>query len=178
MREPREFDMEWEGRRCIVHELSARDARSVARRIGNILGAAIKDGAAAGIDKDVQIAGMMAGGALLERLDEATVEWLTQTFVKATQIEREPGSDEWLSPKDVSEFVFGGSDGLARWLRWMAFCLDMTCSDFFAVAFTEFQKRMKATGMTTTGNGVAPTMEGAAASPSPSTSKMHGTFTA
>ena len=174
MREPREFDIAWEGRRCIVHELGSMQARQVARRIANLVGTAVREGAAAGVDKDVQIAGMMAGGAILERLDEQTVEWLTQTFIKVTQVEREAGADEWLSPKDVSELVFGGGDGLARWLRWMAFCLDMTCSDFFAAAFSEFKARTGKAQKIANGAAAHPSMP----SPSPTTSRTPGTFTA
>jgi hypothetical protein len=176
VREPREFDLDWEGRRCIVHELGALQARQVARRMANVIGLAIKESvASAGLDHDVLVAGGVAMGAVLERLDDATIEWLTQTFTKQTQVETEPGSDTWLSPKDVSELVFGGGDGLARWLRWMSFCLEMTCADFFRVAFSEVV-RLQARGKAVTGPS---TSVGAttAASPSPSTSPNPGIFT-
>ena len=117
----------------------------------------------------------MAGGHL-EKLDDATIEWLTQTFIKVTEVEREAGADEWLNPKDVSELGFGGGDGLARWFRWMAFCLDMTCSDFFVAAFSEFKKRQTGKATTTASNGTAAAP--GTPSPSPSTSRTSGTFTA
>lgn len=177
MREPKDFDIDWEGRRCIVNELGAMPARQVARRITNVVGTAVREGAS-GIDKDVQVAGLMATGAILERLDDGTLDWLTQTFYKQTTVETEPGSETFIPMRDVSELVFGGGDGLARWMRWLSFCLEMTCADFFRAAFAEFQ-RMQTTAkagtskaMSTKPNGVS-----SGATPSPDISSRAGNFT-
>jgi hypothetical protein len=176
MREPREFDLDWEGRRCIVHELGALQARQVARRIANVVGTAVRESSKEGLDGDVVAAGGVAMGAILERLDDQTVEWLTQTFLKQTLVESEAGTEAWLSPKDVSELVFGGGDGLARWFRWMTFCLEMTCADFFAAAFSEFRRlAAKAKGPTT--GAPSPTSTNGSASRSPHTSPNPGIFT-
>lgn len=176
MREPREFDLQWEGRRCIVRELGAAEARHVARRVTNVVGTALREGGSAGLEAHVQVAGLIAAGSILERLDDATLDWLTGVFAKATSVESQPGSGVWLSPKDVHDLVFGGGDGLARWFRWLVFCLDLTCSDFFAAAFAEFQKlQTKATGSVSSASQTRSPSNGA--SPSPSTSPMPGTFT-
>ena len=141
MKQAHEFDLGWDGRRCIVEDLGAQQARQVARRIANVVGTAVREGGnATNLSRDVQAAGLVAMGSILEKLDDATIEWLTQTFAKVTRIEREPGSDDWLPQKDVNEHVFGGGDGLARWLRWMTFCLEITCADFFRAAFAEFSR--------------------------------------
>lgn len=139
MIEQHEFDLQWDGRRCLVSDIGAMQARQVARRVANVVGSAIREGADA-VDKDVQIAGLIATGAVLEKLDDQTVEWLTQTFLKVTMIENEAGSETWINPKDVSNFAFGGGPGLARWLRWMSFCLEITCADFFRAALAEFTR--------------------------------------
>jgi hypothetical protein len=167
-----EFDLDWEGRRCFVQDLGAQQAREVARRIANVIGTAVRQGAGSGGDADVQVAGMVAMGSVLEKLDDSTIEFLTTTFMRKTFIEREAGTEQFLNPKEVSELVFSGGVGLARWFRWMSFCLEITCADFFAAAFAELTKlRSKATKATTTFDPVT-------ASPSPTTSARSGTFTA
>lgn len=173
MIETHEFDLDWEGRRCRVRDLSSVQARQVVRRISNIVGKAVREGAQAGVDADLQVAGIIAMGAVLETLDDATVEWLTQTFGKVTEIETEAGSDEWVEPRHVSELVFGGGHGAARWLRWMSFCLEVSCADFFAAASAEF-KRLKSKA----GAKAKATVPEVMASPSPTTSSRTGTFTA
>lgn len=180
MREPRDFDIAWEGRRCIVNELGAAQARQVARRIANVIGTAVREGAGS-VDKDVQVAGLIATGAILERLDDATIEWLTQTFAKATMIETEAGTETWIPSRDVSELAFGGGEGLARWIRWMTFCLEMTCADFFRAAFAEFARiqgvTTKATSSSPKTNGMSSNSPSPGASPSQTTSPRPGSFT-
>jgi hypothetical protein len=176
MIEMREFDLEWEGRRCLVEQLGAMQARQVARRLINVVGTAIRESAVGAVDREIAVAGIMASGAILERLDDATIEWLTQTFLKVTRIEREAGSEDWLLPKDVQDLVFGGGPGLARWLRWMSFCLDMSCADFFAAAFAEARRlQTKASKQT---DLIHKPPVSPSPSPSPSTSSRTGTFTA
>jgi hypothetical protein len=178
MREPREFDLQWEGRRCIVQELGAAQARQVARRVANVFGAAVREAGAAGVDRDVMVAAVMAGGSVLERLDDQTLEWLTQTFIKVTQVETAPGSETWVTPREMPDFVFGGGEGLARWFRWLAFCLDMTCSDFFAVAFSEIRRLQTKAGVNLSGSSASPIPSPQnGARPSPSTSTTPGIFT-
>lgn len=167
-----EFDLDWEGRRCLVTDLGAQQARQVARRITNVVGTAVREAASAGGNTEVQVAGAMAMGAVLEKLDEPTVEFLTTTFMRVTLIEREPGTEDWMNPKEISDLVFSGGQGLARWFRWLSFCLEITCSDFFSAAFAELTKlRSKASTATTKFDPVT-------ASPSPTTSPRNGTFTA
>lgn len=171
--EPKEVDLDWEGRRCVVHELGAKDARGVARRISNIIGAGIRASATSEkvAELDLQVAAIVAGGAVLEQLDDATVEWLTQTFMRQTLIEREAGTEDFAPLKDVEALVFAGGAGLRRWWRWIRFCVEMTCGDFFADAIVSLRRRVEMPAATTP----APTTM---ASTSPSTSTRSGSFTA
>jgi len=138
MIEEREFELDWEGRRCVVQQLGSKAARSVARRLLNTIGAALHELGQAGQTVNFDL---LAAGAVMERIDDETLDWLTDTFVRVTRIEREAGSEEWLSPKDVSELAFGGGQGLERWRRWLFFCVEMSCGDFFAGALAEASRR-------------------------------------
>jgi hypothetical protein len=164
--EPHEFDLQWEGRRCVVDDLGSKAARSVARRVMNIIGRGLS---AANVDSmmELEAAGARALGTMLALLDDETIEFLTATFMPKTRIEREPGSSTWVMLPEVEALVFAGGPGNARWLRWLAFCLEITCRDFFVAAFAAFQK--------TTALVKA---KGEVATPSPSTSPRSGTFTA
>jgi hypothetical protein len=175
MRQQHEFDLGWEGRRCLVTDLGAMQARQVARRVTNVIGTAVREAGSASLDREAQIAGIIATGAVLERLDDATLEWLTQTFSKATLIERDPGTEQWLAPKDVVDLAFGGGEGLARWLKWIAFCLEITCADFFRAAFAEFM-RIQAKAKVPLSSPTSPSANGAQTR-SPNTSETPGTFT-
>jgi hypothetical protein len=130
----REFDMEWTGRRCRVNPLGAKQARHVARRLLNTAGAALKDAGMAGGEANSDI---VALGAVMAKLDDETLDWLTDTFSKVTRIEKEPGSDDWIAPNLIQDMVFGGGEGLRRWFRWLAFCVEMSCGDFFAGLLAE-----------------------------------------
>jgi hypothetical protein len=138
MIESREFDLEWEGRRCVVDQLGAKPARQVARRLLNLLGSALTELGASGADANMDVTAL---GALLQRLSDQDTEWLTDTFSRVTRIEREPGSEDWIPPSQVPDLVFGGGAGLKRWFRWLVFCVEMSCGDFFAGALAEAAER-------------------------------------
>jgi hypothetical protein len=140
MIETREFDLQWEGRRCVVEQLGAKPARQVARRLLNTVGGAIAEVGHAGGEANFDV---LALGAVLQRIDESTTEWLTDTFMKVTRIEKEPGTEEWIPLSQVPDLVFGGGAGLRRWFRWIAFCVEMSCGDFFAGALAEAEARLK-----------------------------------
>ena len=137
MIETREFDLQWEGRRCTVNQLPAKAARQVAVRLANLIGTALRgvgESGSIGSDcKDLTLE-LVGAGSVLERLGEADVDWLTQTFMKVTEVENEAGSEVWVNPKEVEDLVFGGGAGLERWRRWLMFCIEMSCGDFFAGA--------------------------------------------
>jgi hypothetical protein len=169
--EPHEFDIDWEGRRCVVQELPAKDARQVARRVVNAMGAALKETAKPGIEGlEIQVAMVGAIGAVFEKLDEPTLEWITTTFMKQTLVERESGTEEFIPLKEVEALVFGGGAGLKRWARWLRFSVEMTCGDFFADAFASLREKT-AKGQT------VPLTTTKAASASPTTSPRSGSFT-
>jgi hypothetical protein len=138
MIEEREFDLQWEGRRCVVQQIGSKAARSVARRLLNTIGAALHEIGQAGGEVNFDL---VAAGAVMERLSDETLDWLTDTFARVTRVEREAGSEEWLKPSDVSELAFGGGQGLERWRRWLFFCVEMSCGDFFAGALAEAGRR-------------------------------------
>lgn len=142
MIETREFDLQWDGRRCQVDQLGAKAARAVTVRLGNIIGTALREvgtggGSVANLD-------LSAAGAVLERLDAVTAEALTDTFLKVTRIEADPGTEEWVDAAKVQDLVFGGGDGLERWRRWLVFCVEMSCGAFFRGALVEAEARTRA----------------------------------
>lgn len=157
---PREYDIRWGGRRCTVNPLGAKQARYVARRLLNTVGEALREAGASGGAANLDV---VALGALFARLDDATLDWLTDTFSKVTRIEKEAGADEWTHPNAIADLVFGGGEGLNRWFGWLAFCVDMSCRDFFEGLLAEIKARQ---GLTKS------------ASPSPSTSSRSGSSTA
>lgn len=167
---PQEFFLDWENRRCLVQEVGAKEARQVARRVANVIGGAIRETAKPGIGKeDVEVAIITASGAVLERLDDQTIDWLTQTFMRQTLVETDPGTEQFIPLAKVEVLVFGGGPGLARWYRWMRFCLEITCGDFFGAAFAELKQKgaAKEAPITTAPENV-----------SPITSRRSGSFTA
>jgi hypothetical protein len=168
-----EFDLKWEGRRCVVTELASLPARQLARRLANIIGKAMRDASKGVLDLDVQMIGMLGIGSMLEQLDDDTSNWLTNTFAAVTYVEREAGGGDMVLLKDVQELVFRGSDGLARWARWLAFCIEASCGDFFVEAFAEAKKLLpQQTAKASTATATTP------ASASLSTSSSSGNFTA
>src|SRR4051812_861120 len=106
-RETINVDLDWEGRRCIVKQLGAKPARAVARRLLNTAGPGIRGAGHVGGVASVEAVTAVAIGAILERLDDETNDWLTDTFAKVTSIESAAGSDTWLKPHEVSELAFG-----------------------------------------------------------------------
>lgn len=171
MKKTVEFDIGWDGRRCQVTELSSQPALQVGCRILNLVGSAIREGAGSANvgEMDALVAGMLAVGAVLERLDAQTLDWLTVTFMKETRIEAEPGTGNFIEIAAVRDLAFGGGAGLARWTRWLAFSIDLNCSDFFAAAFAEATRLQS-----TTKAKMDPIM----GTVSPITSSKNGTSTA
>lgn len=144
MLEQTEFDLQWEDRRCVIDQLGAKDARHVAARLLQVLGEAL---ASADIRGDM--AEVAAAGALISRAKPELLDWLTDTFLKVTKIERDPGEENWASPKEFIDLVFGGGYGLKRWLRWLVFCVEHSCAPFFSGLFEEgarLQTRVRANG--------------------------------
>lgn len=136
-----EFDLSWGGRRCIVSELGAKQARAVATRLLNTLGGALREAGLAGQDANVEV---VALGGVMQRLSEADVEWLTTTFYAVTKVERTPGDEDFVSPTQFPDLVFGGGEGMVRWFRWMMFCLELNCAPFIVAAKAEAAARQKA----------------------------------
>jgi hypothetical protein len=153
------FDLQWDGRACIVKQLGSKAAMEVARRIMNIVGGALKEAGKAGDGSHEDI---VAAGAVLERIDDATLQFLTSVFCKVTSIETDAGSQIWMKPNEIPDLVFGGGPGLKRWMRWLRFCIEMSCGDFFA----ELRAAQKAATRT---QKAATRTQTASASPSPST---------
>jgi hypothetical protein len=175
-REPREFDLKWEGRACTVHELGALASQQVAVRMLNILGKGMREGMSSGtLSSELEVLALIGVGAVLEQLTEDTAKWLTKTFAAVTLVEAEAGGGEMLELKDVQELAFRGPEGLARWLRWLTFCVETSCGDFFAAAFADL-KRLKPVKAPTTTATAAPNPS--TASGSPSTSQRSGSITA
>lgn len=170
-------DLQWEGRRCIVNDLNSKTGREVIRRIGSLVGQGIEDAAKAGLDANVEVAGALAFGGIIKRLDQNTVEWLTSTFLTVTLVESEPGNEQWVPAKSVEELLFGGSAGQGRWFRWISFCLENACGDFFAAAFARFSRARASVSMMGSKTRLDPAHPNGA-SPSPSTSSSPGGFTA
>lgn len=156
-----EHNIDWEGRRCIVSELGAKQARAVATRVMNTIGGAFREAGAAGSDTNVEL---VAIGGVLQRLTEADVEWFTATFQAVTKIERTPGEEDFVQPNAFPDLVFGGGEGLTRWFKWMAFCLELNVGPFIAAAKAEGAARQAAAIKR--------------ASQSPNTSTTHGGSTA
>lgn len=152
--------LDWEGRRCTVTALGSKQARAVTARLLNSIGAALHEAGLAGPEANSDV---VALGGFLTRLKEADLEWLTEVFYKVTRIERNPGEADFVSPSQFPDLVFGGGKGLTRWFKWLAFCVEMNCGDFFAEARAEIAKRQAATK--------------AKASPSQSTSQTPGGIT-
>lgn len=124
----KEFDLKWDGRRCYVKPLTAKPSQTIALKIVNLVGSGLKEAGAAG---DAQAADLITIGAVMERLDQPTIDLMTREFVRVTAVETVAGSQTWIKPDDVQDLVFAGGPGLARWMRWLAFCLEMSCGDFF-----------------------------------------------
>ena len=146
MLERTEFDLQWEDRRCVIDQLGAKDARHVAARLLQVLGDALTS-----VNGDMQE--IAAAGAVISRAKPELLDWLTETFVKVTRIERTPGDEDWASPKEFIDLVFGGGDGLKRWMRWLVFCVEYSCAPFFAGLVEEarrLQTRVRANGSQST----------------------------
>lgn len=137
MLEPVEMsNFEWDGKRCRVRPLGAKASRAVAVRLANKIGAGMKEAGMSGA-KGEAMQGIVVG-ALLENLDEATTDWLTDTFLRVTEIETDAGDDRsWKNPGQFVDLVFGGPDGLVRWFKWLNFCVDQSCGAFFRAALRE-----------------------------------------
>jgi hypothetical protein len=130
----REVPMEGlEGRRLRIQQLGAKEARSVARRLLNVVGTALRE-AGGNVAGQVEI---IAIGAILERIDDATVEYLTDTFEKVTSMEDTAGSEGWMPVAKARDIVFGAGKGLARWYVWMRACIEFSCGDFFTGLLAE-----------------------------------------
>jgi hypothetical protein len=133
-----EFDLQWEGRRCRVEQLASKASHAVAVRLLNLLGRAVRQAGQSATVESIEAVGL---GALLEGIDTSVTDWLEATFSKVTYIEREAGSEDWAHPTEFPDLVWGGSDGSARWIRWLIFCLDTSCSPFFYAAWSELKAR-------------------------------------
>lgn len=146
MLERAEFDLQWEDRRCVIDQLGAKDARHVAAKLLQVLGDALTS-----VDGDMSE--LAAAGTVIARAKPELLDWLTDTFVKVTRIERNPGDEDWASPKEFIDLVFGGGEGLNRWMRWLVFCVEYSCAPFFSGLVAEaarLQTRVRANGSQTT----------------------------
>lgn len=138
MSEPVEYvGFDWGQRRCRVSPLGAKASRAVAVRLANKIGAGMKQAGLAGAGNGAAGQSVVVG-ALLENLDEATTDWLTDTFLRVTEVESEPGdARSWKNPSQFVDLMFGGPDGLLRWFRWLNFCVEQSCGAFFRAALLE-----------------------------------------
>ncbi len=120
------------GRHVKVGQLGALEARHTARMLGNVLGRGLKGTIkiAAGkelTEQEVDIIGAI--GAVLENLDDETLDTLTNTFAKKTKVETDDG--QWTPLTSVMDVVFGGGEGLGDWAEWLQACVEFSCAPFF-----------------------------------------------
>lgn len=120
------------GRHVKIAQLPALEARHTARLLANALGRSMRgtvkiDPAKALGEQDVDFVGAL--GAVLEGLDDATLDTLTNTFAKRTKVETDDG--KWSPLPSVIDVVFGGGEGLADWLEWLKACVEFSCGPFF-----------------------------------------------
>lgn len=155
-----DFDLDFEGRRCIVSELGAKQARAVTARLLNSFGGALHEAGLAGPDANADV---VALGGFLERLKEADLEWLTDAFYKVTKVEKEVGGGEFVNVAQIHDLVFGGGVGMVRWFKWLAFCVELTCGAFFAEARSEVAKRQTATKKASPSQTGSPSLGGTTA---------------
>ncbi|HET9396465.1 MAG TPA: hypothetical protein VFO36_10440, partial [Nitrospiraceae bacterium] len=139
--EEMEIDLQWEGRRCRIGQLNAKDSRAVIAKMLGIIGKGFREVGGHGLDETVET---IVAGTALQSLDAVTLDWLTDMFVKVTYIESEAGTERWLSPREVIDLAFGGGEGSARWGRWLAACVRWSCGPFFVAALDEAKKLQRA----------------------------------
>jgi hypothetical protein len=132
--EARPFDLEFDGRRCSVRPLSAKKAREVSTKLLLIISRALKESAAGRPATQLQFE-VMGTSTILEHVAAADMlEWLTDKFIDTTEVERNPDGgveDDFMPLRQAQDFLFVG-DGMGRWFRWLAFCIEVNCSGFFA----------------------------------------------
>jgi hypothetical protein len=113
-----------------MNQLPAKQARQVARRLANAIGSGLRRAgstATSVLEADV----FAAAGGMLEELNDETLDFLHDTFAAVTFVEREAGTENWVSVREYNDLLFGGGPGLTRWFRWIRFGLEASCGDFF-----------------------------------------------
>jgi hypothetical protein len=155
-------DFDADGRRCQVLPLSAKEAREVAFKLMGLIGSSIRSATASGAHP-VLMDATTFGYGLEIAAQQNMLEWFHGKFLPSTQVESAPGSDEF-TPMKMQEDIFFAGQGMGRWLRWLAFCVEVNCSAFF-VESRLLGPKLRATYMPKK------------ASPSPSTSEASGSST-
>ena len=92
-------------------------------------------------------------GGIVQALNEDTQDFLTMAFAERTTY-RYKDADGWNNPIrlykpanhgsdpiDNLNQVFGGADGMANWLAWLVFCVELHYTPFFDEAIGQ-QKRL------------------------------------
>jgi hypothetical protein len=153
--------------RVRIEQLSALEARRLARRLMNAAGHALAQSASAG--KNGASEDLLALAGLLETLDDETVDWLNATFLPHTKVADANGRFSSATDPGVEAMMFDGGKGLARWFVWMQACLMFTVADFFEGA-TALRSKLQELAATVAAKTTA--------SPSPSTSPTSGSGTA
>lgn len=120
------------GRHCKIAQLSAIEARHTARILANALGRSLRqsvkiDPTKPLAEQEIDVIGALGG--VLEGLDDATLDTLTNTFAKRTKVSTDDG--KWTPLSSVIDLVFGGGDGLADWAEWLKECVLYSCGPFF-----------------------------------------------
>lgn len=119
------------GRHVKIGQLGALEARHVACTIANVLGKSLRgtlkiDPSKPMLEQDIDFVGAL--GAVLEQLDEKTVDALTATFSKHTKVQTDDG--KWTPLGSVVDLVFGGGEGLADWFEWLRAAIEFSCGPF------------------------------------------------
>ena len=128
--EPRDFDLEMDGRRCRVLPLGAKASRDIAVRLLGVIGKSIRQATSSGAHP--ALLDVTSLGYILEELAQTgQLEELTTRFLPTTQVETSPGTDEFMPLAQLQDLLFAG-EGMGRWLRWLAFCLEVHTASFFA----------------------------------------------
>ncbi len=130
------------GRHVKIGQLGALEARHTARLLANAIGRGLRGAAKPGagtdaksrattakdlLEQDVDVLGAL--GTMLEELDDATLDALTNTFTKKTKVETDDG--KWTPLSSVVDVVFGGGEGLADWFEWLSAAVEFSCGPFF-----------------------------------------------
>ena len=163
-----EFD--FDNRQCNVFPLPPVQAREVATKLLGIISRSMREAAMSGVRTPAQLE-FVGSTNMLEHVANANMlEWLTTKFAPMTEIEEQNGSGTFvrLNIGQQQALYFSGSEGMARWIRWLSFCIEVNCGGFFAELQRQSALHKTKLGMATTGATETTTPRKTGESPSPS----------